>query len=507
MTTQNPPLKSVVILGGGTAGWMTAASLSYRLKSLGLEITLIESAEIGTIGVGEATVPAIKNFFASLDFDISELMKATNASFKLGIEFENWAKPNHSFFHPFGRYGVGAGEIGFQHLFQILKNQGENFPLKDYSLATQIAYENRFGMQDPSNNNDFGVFDWALHFDAGLFARYLRNFAEANGVKRIEGTVTDVSQNDVTGEIEKLTLNNGIKVAGELFVDCSGLRALLLQGKLQTGFNDWRKYLACDRAVAIGCAHKNSDDITPYTRSRAQSAGWTWRIPLQNRIGNGYVYCSEFISDDEALAKLKSELDGAPINEPNFVKYTTGHAKKIWNKNVVAIGLSAGFLEPLESTSITLIQIGIDKLIKFWPHAKMDTRISAEYNRISALEYEKIRDFIILHYKLNERGDDRFWKACREMEIPESLHNKIALYKACGQFAQYEWESFFDPSWHCMYEGFGVDIENLDPRCALMDVNELKRTAQFIREDVKVFAKQYPSHAQFIKANCAAPKS
>lgn len=498
----NQICNEIVVLGGGTAGFMTAASLCYRLKNLGVNVTLIESPDIGTIGVGEATVPAIKRFFESLELNIADLMRKTNATFKLGIEFQNWAKPNHTFFHPFGRYGINAGEIGFQHIFQLLKNQGEIDGLKAYSLGTEIALQNRFGMPNPNPKNDFEVFDWAIHFDAHLFANYLREFALSHGLKHVQGKVKEVIKND-KGAIEKLKLENETEFKADLFIDCSGMRAVLLQGALETGYYDWRKYLPCDSAVAIGCNHAASD-ISSYTRSRAQIAGWTWRIPLQNRIGNGYVYCSEFISDEDALGKLTSELDSAPINQPNFVKYITGHAKKIWNKNCVAIGLSAGFLEPLESTSISLIQIGIDKLIDFWPDKEIDDCLIDEYNRVSAEEYQRIRDFIILHYKANGRVGEKFWDYCRNMEIPADLKNKIENFKARGRFVQYNWESFFDPSWHAMYEGFGIDIKSLNPLCALLDNNELVTSARMIREDVKAFAGQFPSHLEFIKNNCAS---
>lgn len=499
---ENQVCRDIVILGGGTAGFMTAAALCYRLKGLGLNVTLIESPDIGTIGVGEATVPAIKRFFESLDLEISDLMRKTNATFKLGIEFENWAKLNHSFFHPFGRYGINAGEIGFQHIFQMLKNNGETNGLGAYSLGTEIAMNNRFGMPNPEPKNDFEIFDWAIHFDAHLFAKYLRDFAVSHGLKHVQGKVREVIKTD-NGEIEKLRLSDETEYNADLFIDCSGMRAVLLQGALETGYHDWRKFLPCDSAVAIGCNHKHTE-ISSFTRSRAQLAGWTWRIPLQNRIGNGYVYCSDFIKDEDALSKLIGDLDSPPINEPNLVKYTTGLAKKIWNKNCVAIGLSAGFLEPLESTSISLIQIGIDKLIDMWPEKKIDTRLIYEYNRVSAEEYERIRDFIILHYKANGRNGEKFWDYCRDISIPEDLKNKIENFKARGRFVRYNWESFFDPSWHAMYDGFGIEIESLHPFCNLLDKAELFNAAKMISEDVKSYANQFPSHLEFIKKNCAS---
>lgn len=496
--------KSVIIVGGGTAGWMTAASLSYRLKSLGIKIILVESPDISTIGVGEATVPSIKNYFSSLDLDVSNLMKETNATFKLGIEFDGWKSKGHSFFHPFGRYGVTAQSVGFQHLFQNLKNNYKHTELKQYSLGTQLAYLNKFGMQNPSPQNDFEYFDWAIHFDAHLFAKYLAKLSISNGVEHIQAKVNEITKDELNGNIKTITLDNGQKLSAELFIDCTGIRSLLLQGAMETGYNDWGNFLFCNRAVAIGCEHKNKKSITPYTRSQAQSSGWTWRIPLQNRIGNGYVYSSNYIDDNAALDRLLMEIDGGPINQPNFVKYTTGHAKKVWNKNCLAIGLSAGFLEPLESTSIALIQMAIDKLIEFWPSSDFDERVISEYNRISVLEYERIRDFIILHYKLNNRENEDFWNDCRNMEIPDTLRHKIDLFKSRGHFVQYDWESFFVPSWHCMYEGFGVEIENIDPRSSFININELKQTSNFIKEDIKNISNHYPTHVEFIKENCAS---
>jgi tryptophan 7-halogenase len=504
MQKQEPICNEVVIVGGGTAGFMTAAALCYKLKDFGVKITLVESSQIATIGVGEATVPAIKRFFQMLDLDISKLLQASNGTFKLGIEFENWAKPNHKFFHPFGRFGVGAGDIGFQHIHKLLHNLGQKQALGEYNLGTQIAYKNRFGMPRQNPKNDFEIFDWAIHFDASLFAKFLKDFAIENGLVHIDAKINEVKLEPQSGNIESIKLDDGRIIGGKLFIDCSGMRAILLQGALETGYNDWRNFLPCDRAIAIGCEHKDKTDITPYTRARAQEAGWTWRIPLQNRIGNGYVYCSQFIDDDKALAKLESELDSKALSSPNYVKYITGHAKKIWNKNCVAIGLSAGFLEPLESTSISLIQVGIDKLLQFWPNESINPKIADEYNRISTHEYERIRDFIILHYKLNARHNEPFWDYCRNMEIPETLQNKIDCYQARGHFVQYSWESFFDPSWHCMYEGFGILPQNVDPFCTLLPDADLQNVGTQIRADIEKFTDDYPSHFEFIQKNCAA---
>ncbi len=494
----------VVIVGGGTAGWMTAASLAHRLGHLGVKITLVESSEIGTVGVGEATVPAIRSYFSSLGLDAFEVMRATNATFKLGIDFAGWRHAGHRFFHSFGRYGVTAGQVGFHHLWQKLVAAGETYPLDDYCLATQMAYLGRFTEQRKGAKPDFESYDWAVHFDATLFARYLRRFAEAAGVTRIDARITEVGQDSATGDITHVRLDKGDDITGDLFIDCSGFRGLLIQGALTSGFIDWSEWLVCDRAVALPCAAAEAGEITPYTRSAAQTAGWTWRIPLQHRIGNGYVYSSAHISDADAEATLRDGLDGAALAAPNVVRFTPGHAKTFWNRNCVAIGLAGGFLEPLESTSITLIQMAIDKLVLLWPGQAVDPRLAAEFNDISTQEYERIRDFIILHYALNGREGEPMWDYCRHMTLPDTLSHKIDLFKARGHFARYNWESFFDPSWLCMYEGFGVIPDSNTPFEAQFPIDDLKALAAQLRADIKSMAADAPSHHAFVQAHCAA---
>ena len=500
----NPPAKQVVIVGGGTAGWMTAASLAHRLGHLGIRITLVESSDIGTVGVGEATVPAIRTYFSSLGLDAFEVMRATHATFKLGIEFDGWRHDGHRFFHSFGRYGVAAGQVGFHQLWQKLVAAGETFPLDDYCLATQMAYQGRFAEQRPDAKPDFEVYDWAVQFDATLFARYLRRFAEAAGVIRIDAKITEVGQDGESGDITHVRLDSGDDVAGDLFIDCSGFRGLLIQGALKSGFIDWSEWLVCDRAVALPCAHADATAIAPYTRAAAQTAGWTWRIPLQHRVGNGYVYSSAHISDADAEATLRGELGGEALASPNFVRFTPGHARTFWNRNCVAIGLAGGFLEPLESTSITLIQMAIDKLVMLWPTTPVDPRLAAEFNSISTQEYERIRDFIILHYALNGRAGEAMWDYCRHMTLPDTLSHKIDLFKARGHFARYNWESFFDPSWLCMYEGLGVVPESNTPFEAQFPIADLKALAAQLRTDIKSMASEAPSHHAFVQAHCAA---
>ena len=501
-TNSGRPLTSVVIVGGGTAGWMTAASLSHRLAHLGVKVTVIESSAIGTVGVGEATVPAIRQYFTSLGLDTFEVMKATSGTFKLGIAFEGWRHEGHAFMHPFGRYGVSARAIGFHHLFKKLREAGDTHPLDAYSLGSQMAWAGRFAEPPKPSRADFDVFDWAVHFDASAFARFLRGFSEARGVRRIDARITEVRRHGETGDIASVLLDTGDLVEGELFIDCSGFRGLLIQGALGAGYRDWSHWLFCDRAVALPCAHADAGTISAYTRARAQPFGWTWRIPLQHRVGNGYVYSSAHISDADAEAHLRSGLEGEALASPNFVRFTPGQAKHLWLHNVVAVGLSGGFLEPLESTSITLIQLGIDKLIQFWPQARIDPRLAAEYNRISDQEYERIRDFIILHYALNGRAGQPFWDACRTMALPDTLQHKIDLFRARGVFVRYDWESFFDPSWLCIYDGLGVSPDAIDPNADGIAVTDIADLAANIRRDIADLVAQAPTQVEAIARLC-----
>jgi tryptophan 7-halogenase len=497
--SQRSPVTSVVILGGGTAGWMTAASLLHRLGKLGVTVTLIESSQIGTIGVGEATVPAIKRYFESLGLDPFELMRATNGTIKLGIEFDGWRHEGHSFIHPFGRYGIQAGPVAFRDIWNRLRADGETAPLDDFSLGTQLARAGRVFQPPREPRGDFEAFDWAVHFDAGRFAQHLRQFSEARGVKRIDARLQEVRLHPETGHIEQLLLDNGATVSGDLYIDCSGFHRLLIEGALHAGFEDWRRWLMCDRAIAMPCAPADALTLAPYTRSRAMSAGWTWRIPLQNRIGNGYVYSSDHISDDAALQALQSELEGEPLAAPNPVRFRAGHTKKFWLKNCVAIGLSAGFLEPLESTSISLIQMGIDKLVHFWPDTQLAPELAAEYNRLSIQEFERIRDFIILHYSANGRADGDLWRYCREMKLPDSLAHKLELYRARGLIVQYESEAFFEPSWVCMYANFGIEAQSWDPLTNLLPIEELKAVTRRLRTDIAAIAREGSPHREFLR--------
>jgi tryptophan halogenase len=484
------PIRNVVIVGGGTAGWMTAASLANRLGRLGASIVLVESSAVGTIGVGEATVPAIRRYFESLGLDAFAVMKATNGTIKLAIEFEGWRHEGHSFMHPFGRYGLAAGDAG---------------NLDAYAMGAQLARAGRVTMPPENARVDFEHFDWAVHFDASRFASHLRAFAEARGVRRIDAKVTEVIT--ASEHVQGIRLDTGEILEAGLFVDCSGFHRLLIDKALHSGFVDWGHWLPCDRAVALPCAHADAQNIAPYTRSRALDAGWTWRIPLQNRVGNGYVYCSDHISDEQAVLALRAQLEGEALSEPNFVKFRAGHVRRFWVGNCVAVGLSGGFLEPLESTSISLIQMGIDKLLHFWPDEAMDdghlATLAAEYNRLSVVEFERLRDFIILHYAANGRGtdgtDNQLWRRCRDMPLPESLARKIALYRARGLIQQFDSESFFDPSWLCMYGNLGIEARSWDPLANLLPLEDLAEVTRRVRDDIATTAAKCTPHREFLR--------
>jgi len=507
---QSAPVRSVVIVGGGTAGWMTAASLAHRLQQLGVSITVVESSSIGTIGVGEATVPAIRRYFQSLGLNAFEVMKATHGTIKLAIEFDGWRHEGHSFMHPFGRYGLEAGPVAFHDIWNRLRQHGQEDSniagtLDEYSMGAQLARAGRVAMPPENPRVDFEHFDWAVHFDASRFATFLRAFAEARGVRRIDARVAEVLRDGEREHIRGVRLESGDVLEASLFVDCSGFHRLLIERTLNTGFVDWRHWLMCDRAVALPCVAAE-ESFTPYTRSRALDAGWTWRIPLQNRVGNGYVYCSDFISDEQALATLRGQLEGQVLGEPNFVKFRAGHVRRFWIGNCVAIGLASGFLEPLESTSISLIQMGIDKLLHFWPDEDMTpelvARLSSEYNRLSVTEFERIRDFIILHYSANGRQGDHgrgeLWRYCREMPLPETLTRKIAMYRARGLIQQFDSESFFDPSWLCMYGNLGIEAASWDPLTNLLPLPELENVTRRVRDDIARVARGAAQHREFL---------
>ena len=495
-------IKRIVIVGGGSAGWMTAAALSNATKGA-CEITLVESEEIGVIGVGEATIPPIKFFNDTLGIKEADFMAATQGSFKLGIEFVGWGAKDHRYFHPFGEFASNFDAVQLYHYWLKARAEGDNTALEDYSLAWVMAKRGRFMHPAKDPRMAQSTFDYAYHFDAILYGRFLRKYSEERGVKRVEGKVADAHLRATDGFIDTLTLEDGRTVEGELYIDCTGFRGLLIEGALKTGYEDWTHWLPCDRAVAVPCT--SGGEFTPYTRSTAHAAGWQWRIPLQHRIGNGYVYSSQFISDDEAAETLLATLDGDAMADPRPLRFTTGRRKKFWNKNCVAIGLAAGFMEPLESTSLHLVQSGITRLLALMPTADFDTYAEDEYNRITVEEYERTRDFLILHYHATSRDDSALWRYCTNMEIPDELAYKMAQFRRAGRIVAHELELFRNASWLAVYIGQMVYPERYDPLADMRPV-DYRHILTSIRRVMDEASAAMPSHADFVNRYCPAPR-
>ena len=491
------PVRKVTIVGGGTAGWMTAAVLSQWFSKV--EIKLIESDEIGAIGVGEATIPHIRNFIALAGVDPLKMISESKATFKLGIEFVDWGAPGENYIHGFGKIGR---DMLWLHPHQLWLAARERQPgsvksFDHYSLNCVASLQNRFAFPDRRNpNSPLADIDYAYHFDASLLARFLRTQSEARGVRRVEGRIVDVIQNSESGYVEAVRLTDGREVDGELFVDCSGMRALLIGGALGNGYEDWNQWLLCDRAQAVPCA--SVSPLTPYTRASARKAGWQWRIPLQHRIGNGYVYSSSLLSDEEAAETLLANLDGEALADPRPVRFAPGRRLKAWDKNVVAIGLSSGFLEPIESTSIHLIQTAIHRLLAMFPATGFSAADITEYNRQSRFEYEDVRDFIIAHYKVTRRTGDPFWDHVREMEVPDSLAERLELFRSSGRFfkrgAQ---ELFAEESWVQILIGQGFEM-NPDPVTRFVPEDEVIGFLNDIEEVVTDVAATMPDHGEFV---------
>ena len=493
-------IRSILIVGGGSAGWMTAAALSQALKR-GVAITLIESEEIGTVGVGEATIPPIRNFNETLGIDERDFVKATQGSFKLGIEFVDWARLGHRYFHPFGPHGRQFDMVNLHHYWLRAREAGDDIALDDLSMAWNLAKTGKFGRPSADQRSVLSTFDYAYHFDAGLYAKFLRRYSEERGVTRIEGKVGSVSQNGETGFVESVTMEDGRTFSADLFVDCSGFRGLLIEGALGAGYEDWTHWLPCDRAVAVPCASVKT--LTPFTRSTAREAGWQWRIPLQHRTGNGYVYSSQYLSDEDAAATLVANLDGDQLSDPRLLRFTTGRRKSYWIKNVVAIGLSSGFLEPLESTSLHLIQAGISKLLAFFPDRNFDPLTIAEYNRIAVAEVERIRDFIILHYKLTQRNDSPLWRYCAAMDVPDTLALKIEHFSSYGRLIAREMDLFAPASWLAVHIGQLNFPQRTDPLAEHRGIDGREWLGK-LRAAMIAEASRQLTHEAFIAQHCKA---
>ncbi|HEY8708381.1 MAG TPA: tryptophan halogenase family protein [Burkholderiaceae bacterium] len=500
---QDDCIGSVVIVGGGTAGWMVAAALS-RLTGPNLRIRLIESDEISTVGVGEATIPQIKLFNQALGLDEDDFVRQTQGTFKLGIQFVNWRRVGDAYLHAFGPLGRDLGLIPFHQYWLRQRATGGAADIGVFALNAVAALQNRFMRASDAPNSPLGHIAHAFHFDAGLYARYLRTYSEARNVQRTEGRITRALLREGDGFIEAVEMESGERVAGELFIDCSGFRGLLIEETLKTGYEDWSHWLPCDRAIAVPC--ESVVELTPYTRATARGAGWQWRIPLQHRIGNGHVYASKFMSDDEATAILLANLDGRRLAEPRQLKFVTGKRKKVWNKNCVAVGLSSGFMEPLESTSIHLIQSTIARLMSLFPTRRFDPVEIAEFNRQSDFEVERIRDFLILHYKATERDDTPFWRQCRDMEIPPELARRVELFRSHGRIYRTADELFAEAGWLQVLLGQGIVPAGHHPLAALLGDEQRTAFLEDIRNVIARSAELMPAHADFVAKHCAAPR-
>jgi len=497
-------IRKVVIVGGGTAGWMTAAALAKILGGMpDFTIDLVESEAIGTVGVGEATIPQIVLFNGMLGLDEMEFMRETHATYKLGIEFVDWTRQGHHYIHPFGFYGPDMMGIEFYHHWLKGRLLGDTTELDEYSIAAMAAKAGKFMWPQPDQpKSPLAKLGYAFQFDAGRYARYLRGYSEQRGVNRIEGKIVEVEQHPETGFVTGVKLENGSTVEGELFIDCSGFRALLIEQTLGVGFVDWSKWLPNDRAVAIPCTL--GGDQEPLTRSTARKAGWQWRIPLQHRIGNGHVYCSEHIGEDEATAVLLANLDGEPLAAPNQLRFKAGHRAKAWEKNVVALGLAGGFLEPLESTSIHLVQSGIARLMALFPTREFKPSEIERYNAMTLQEYVDIRDFLVLHYSATERDDTDYWNYCRNIAPPEGLAEKLAMFQSSGRVFREHNELFTETSWQAVLIGQGIKAGGYHPAADLLpDGETLKRLAS-IHGTIARTVEQMPTQEEFLRQNGGA---
>ena len=493
-------IRKMVIVGGGTAGWMTAAAFSRVFGALpGLQIELVESDVIGTVGVGEATIPDICLFNSLLGIDENEFVRQTGATYKLGIEFVDWKRLGHRYIHPFGHYGIDMMGIEFHHFWLKGKGLGDNSLLDAYSMAAVAGKAGRFiRPQANQPNSPLSKFSYAFQFDAGRYAKYLRARAEAQGVKRTEGKITKVDQDNESGFVTAVVLENGTQVTGDLFIDCSGFRSLLIGDTLGVGFEDWTPWLPCDRAVAIPCTHREGGSSEPLTRSTARPAGWQWRIPLQHRIGNGHVYSSMHMSSDEATSLLLANLDGEPLADPNYIRFTAGYRHRAWEKNVVAFGLAGGFLEPLESTSIHLVQAGIARLMTLFPTREFRREGIDRFNRESIEGYSEIRDFLVLHYKATERNDSAFWDYCRTLEPPPGLADKLAMFRSSGRVFRENNELFTETSWLSVMVGQGIEASGYHPAADLLADDETMNRLAHIRSVIQGTADTMPTQSEFL---------
>jgi tryptophan 7-halogenase len=501
---QKNPMNSICIVGGGTAGWMAASLLSSSLQGTGIKITVIESPDIAVIGVGESTVPSILEFLRVCRINLKEFVQATSASFKLGIRFEDWLRPGEHYFHPFGR--VGQDLHGFEFYQAWLKTCADGYASRwvDHSPCAIMAENHRFMLRPPQEQN------WvlrnaghALHFDAVLVARYLREFSLSRGVERIEATVDKVIVNE-RQFITTLELNNGTAITSDFFVDCTGFKGLLIADALNVGYEEWTHYLPCNRAVAVQT--ESIGELPPYTIATAREAGWTWKIPLQHRTGNGYVFSNQYCSDEQAVETLLKVVDGKLLNEPRIIPFITGRRKKIWHNNCLSVGLASGFLEPLESTAIHLVYKILLRFINHFPDRDFDPQVEQSFNQKINLDYQEVRDFIILHYCTTKRDDTEFWRWCQNMPIPDSLNEKIHLFRARGELEHSYGQFFSQDSWCSILEGMNVRPKKYHPLMDGFDSQGLAKMLQENVQDIYSTVMQMPKHGDYIRQHCAAKK-
>jgi hypothetical protein len=493
-------IRKIVIVGGGTAGWMAAAPLAQIFKGHDqrpCEVVVVESSEIGTVGVGEATLPTIRAYNATLGLDGLDFVKKTQATFKLGIEFKDWGRLGSRFFHGFGDFGPPIHNRPSFLYWLRLARTGRMASYEEWSTATVMARQNRFAPPTGDRPAASNAYTYAFHFDACLYAAYLRDYAMHRGAERIEGTIVDVELRPEDGFVAAVKLRDGRRIGGDLFIDCSGFRALLIGDAMKSAYEDWSTWLPCNSAQAVPCAR--TEPLTPYTTSTARSAGWQWRIPLQHRTGNGHVYCNGFTSDEAAARVLLESLDCEALDAPRQLRFTTGRRRESWVKNVVAVGLSSGFLEPLESTSIQLIMDAVGRLVELFPDRDFHPGLAAEFNRRTGLQYESIRDFIIVHYKLTERVDSEFWRYCAAMTIPETLAHQIELYRASGRMIILDRDGFAEQSWFSIMYGLGLEPRTHDPSVELVDLETLRAHFAGLHQAIAGTVAGVPSHGDFVE--------
>lgn len=487
----------MVIAGGGTAGWLAAAALSAKLSDV-LDITLVESEDIGTVGVGEATIPPMRVFHKLLRIDEQEFMRATEATFKLGILFEHWGRKDHRYIHAFGKNGRESWLCDFQHFWLRGVEKGMTSDIGEFCLELQAAKAGRFATSPHAEIN------YAFHLDAGRYAKFLRRYSESRGVRRVEGKIARIHQHPETGFITALAMESADVVEGDFFIDCTGFRGLLIEQTLRTGYEDWTHWLPCDSAVPVQT--EKTGPAAPYVRSIAHDAGWRWQIPLQHRVGNGIVYCSRYLSDDEATTQLLRDVGDKPITEPRVIRFRTGRRLKAWNKNCVALGLASGFVEPLESTSIHLIMTGATRLMQLFPFGGVTASLAEQYNELTRVEIEKIRDFIVLHYHVTERDDTPFWRYCRDMEIPETLAHRIALFRENAQAYQADGELFRVDSWAQVMLGQGIFPQSYHHLARTMSDAELERFLNGLRSSIAQAVAKMPPHQEFVDRYCRSER-